>query len=350
MILYTDGTTTQAVNYAPPASTSTNLAGGTANAIPYQTGPDTTTFLPSVSGDAGKVLTSNGTSAPSWSTVSGTASSITGGSAGRVLYQSGTNTTDFTDLGTSNYLLQSNGTAKPTWTTNLSLTSAAFSGAVSAATYYVGNASNYINQSSNEIGFVTGGTQASKFTSSGLGTYNVIATGGIGCGNVAPGNQNLKVKGTFSSQAAAFIESYSGGSTGLGINCVGGSIYAILFQYDGVNVGGITVNPTNTAYNTASDRRLKTDIAPLTNAGSVIDALQPRTFKWNATKKSAKGFIADEFQQVVPDAVIGEPNAIDEKGNPKYQMVDAATPEMIALMVAELQSLRKRVAALEAKT
>jgi hypothetical protein len=122
MILYTDGTTTQAVNYAPPASTATSLAGGTANAIPYQSGPDSTVFLASVSGDAGKVLTSNGTSAPSWTTVSGgggTANAIVGGSAGQVLYQSGTSATNFTATGSSGQILKSNGTSPPSWSSSI---------------------------------------------------------------------------------------------------------------------------------------------------------------------------------------------------------------------------------------
>lgn len=58
-------------NYAQSTLTAgkaTNLAGGAAASIPYQTAADTTAFLASSAGDAGKVLTSNGTSAPSWTT------------------------------------------------------------------------------------------------------------------------------------------------------------------------------------------------------------------------------------------------------------------------------------------
>lgn len=53
---------------ATSATTATNLAGGAAASIPYQSAAGTTTFLASASGDAGKVLQSNGTSAPSWVT------------------------------------------------------------------------------------------------------------------------------------------------------------------------------------------------------------------------------------------------------------------------------------------
>jgi hypothetical protein len=48
--------------------TATNLAGGAAASIPYQSASGTTAFIASVAGDANKVLQSNGTSAPSWVT------------------------------------------------------------------------------------------------------------------------------------------------------------------------------------------------------------------------------------------------------------------------------------------
>ena len=53
---------------ATSATTATNLAGGAAASIPYQSAAGTTAFLASSAGDSGKVLQSNGTSAPSWVT------------------------------------------------------------------------------------------------------------------------------------------------------------------------------------------------------------------------------------------------------------------------------------------
>lgn len=46
------------------ATTATNLAGGIASQIPYQSAAGTTTFIPN--GTSGQILKSNGTSAPSW--------------------------------------------------------------------------------------------------------------------------------------------------------------------------------------------------------------------------------------------------------------------------------------------
>jgi hypothetical protein len=65
------GGSTRWQNVAPSSvtvGTATNLAGGAAASIPYQSGAGATAFLASVAGDAGKVLQSNGTSAPSWVT------------------------------------------------------------------------------------------------------------------------------------------------------------------------------------------------------------------------------------------------------------------------------------------
>ena len=62
-------TTAASATSATTATTSTNLAGGVASQIPYQTGAGTTSFI--ANGTAGQVLLSNGTSAPSWGGVSG---------------------------------------------------------------------------------------------------------------------------------------------------------------------------------------------------------------------------------------------------------------------------------------
>jgi hypothetical protein len=55
-------------NSTVAVGTATNLAGGAAASIPYQSAAGTTAFLASAAGDSGKVLQSNGTSAPSWVT------------------------------------------------------------------------------------------------------------------------------------------------------------------------------------------------------------------------------------------------------------------------------------------
>lgn len=112
-------------------------------------------------------------------------------------------------------------------------------------------------------------------------------------------------------------------------------------------VGSISITGSATAYNTSSDYRLKEHITDLLGSGARIDALRPRSGTWKADGTPFRGFLAHEFAEVYPRAVSGEKDAVDEDGNPIMQAMDAGTPETIADIIAELQSLRQRVAALE---
>ena len=53
--------------YPPVATTATNLAGGIASQIPYQSSANTTAFI--ANGTSGQYLKSNGTAVPSWATI-----------------------------------------------------------------------------------------------------------------------------------------------------------------------------------------------------------------------------------------------------------------------------------------
>ena len=114
-------------------------------------------------------------------------------------------------------------------------------------------------------------------------------------------------------------------------------------------VGSITSTGSVTLYNASSDYRLKNNQAPLTGSGTFIDALQPKTWDWAHDGSKGVGFIAHEFAEVSPSSVTGEKDAVDAEGKPLYQSMQASSAEVIANLVAEIQSLRKRLAALEAK-
>tara|TARA_R110000868_G_scaffold244765_1_gene501198 strand:+ start:36 stop:1547 length:1512 start_codon:yes stop_codon:yes gene_type:complete len=114
----------------------------------------------------------------------------------------------------------------------------------------------------------------------------------------------------------------------------------------GTSIGSITrVTTTNAvAYNTTSDYRLKTVTGAVTGQGARIDALKPIDYQWTDGGQQARGFLAHEFQSVYLNSVIGTKDAVDADGNPVYQSMQAATSEVIADLVAEIQSLRKRLA------
>jgi hypothetical protein len=122
-----NGSTAQTwtLNTATLMATSVNLASGAAGSLPYQTAANATGFL--AIGTNGFVLTSNGT-APTWAAVSGlsagsatTATNLAGGTAGQVPYQTAAGSTSFYGPGTAGQLLVSAGAAAPVYTNTASI-------------------------------------------------------------------------------------------------------------------------------------------------------------------------------------------------------------------------------------
>jgi hypothetical protein len=113
--------------------------------------------------------------------------------------------------------------------------------------------------------------------------------------------------------------------------------------------GSITYNRAGglVAYNTTSDYRAKDIIGPVINPGATIDALKVYEGRMKGATQSRPMLVAHEAQAVAPYSVTGEKDAVNENGTPKFQQMDVSS--LVPLLIAELQSLRARVAQLEAK-
>jgi hypothetical protein len=85
---------------------------------------------------------------------------------------------------------------------------------------------------------------------------------------------------------------------------------------------------------------MKENVQPMTSALSKVVLLKPVTYKWKEEfgGKDGQGFIAHELQEVFPEAVVWEKDAVDEKGDPKYQGVD--TSYLVATLTAAIQELK----------
>lgn len=152
-------------------------------------------------------------------------------------------------------------------------------------------------------------------------------------------------QGTVGVEPGKIIVNHETGSVGIFMRFnLGGSVIGNIAQ----------VGTTQVAYNTTSDRRMKKDIVPMENGISRIEQLNPVYFVWKTDNTPGQGFIADELQQVFPDAVTGEPNAVDAQGKPIYQAVDtsflvATLCAAVKELKAELDSVKAEVEALKAK-
>ena len=143
-------------------------------------------------------------------------------------------------------------------------------------------------------------------------------------------------------------------AAGLKVNRLGSNGDAAKFFRSGVEVGSISVTASATAYNESSDYRLKENIIDIADGITRVKQLQPRRFNFIVdAETTVDGFIAHEAQAVVPEAVTGTHNEVDENGNPVMQGIDKSkfVPLLTAALqeaIAKIETLETKVAALEA--
>jgi hypothetical protein len=129
---------------------------------------------------------------------------------------------------------------------------------------------------------------------------------------------------------------------------------AIDFNHNGSRVGSVQFDNTSTSYNTSSDYRLKENVVADWDATTRLNQLNPVRFNFIANPDTTvDGFLAHEVQSVVPEAISGTHNEVDDDGNPVYQGIDQSklTPLLTKALieaVEKIEQLETRIAALEA--
>jgi len=187
---------------------------------------------------------------------------------------------------------------------------------------------------------------------------------------------NEAEKMQINSVGQVFVGEYTwldaGTKAGLQVAGAGGGPYVIVCKNDdtsgGANqikfldggndiCGTIASNATNntTAYGTSSDYRLKENVTDVSNAISTLKTLKPKTYNFISDPDDTpeNGFLAHELATVVPNAVIGEKDAVTSDGAIEPQQVDYGklTPILTAALqeaIAKIETLETKVAALEA--
>lgn len=213
--------------------------------------------------------------------------------------------------------------------------------------------------------------------------FIVLGDGKVGIGEAAPTeilvvNGNIKGTGNIFIGTTGIPHSQTGttekirisqnelsvannGGAGIKVNRLGSSDGDAVkfFRSGGLNnnnnpCGSISVTAATTAYNESSDYRLKENIVDMTDGITRVKQLQPKRFNFIVDAgTTVDGFIAHEAQAVVPEAVTGTHNEVDENGDPVMQGIDKSkfVPLLTAALqeaIAKIETLETKVAALEA--
>jgi hypothetical protein len=188
----------------------------------------------------------------------------------------------------------------------------------------------FYSDNSDLFAFYTNSTERARIGSNGKFCVNTTDTTGF------PGFL-LVQQATSADEAISVWNSATSGDNNL-----------VKFYTDGgAGRGSITYNRAGglVAYNTTSDYRAKDIIGPVANAGATIDALKVYEGQMKGATQSRPMLVAHEAQAVTPYAVTGDKDAVNDRGDPIFQQMDVSS--LVPLLIAEIQSLRQRVAQLE---
>jgi len=123
--------------------------------------------------------------------------------------------------------------------------------------------------------------------------------------------------------------------------------YPVIFKNTNGIVGTITNQSSGTAFNTSSDYRLKENVDYTFDATTRLKQLKPARFNFIAddTNTLVDGFIAHEVSDIVPEAISGEKDAVNEDGSILPQGIDQS--KLVPLLVKTIQELEARITQLE---
>ena len=211
--------------------------------------------------------------------------------------------------------------------------------------------------------FISSGAECGRFDTSGRLLVGLTGASGFGTlettsfasdgscylarasGNVLVGTTSVPTGGA----STGFSISDNGGKQMVTHGVSGtGNTYVNIYKNANGTVGGIRVSGSSTAYDTSSDYRLKENVVEMTSALDRVNQLQPKRFNFIAdADTTVDGFLAHEVQDIVPEAISGEKDAVDDEGNPEYQGIDQS--KLVPLLTKAIQEQQAQIEALQSE-
>ena len=131
-------------------------------------------------------------------------------------------------------------------------------------------------------------------------------------------------------------------------NSLSGTQTFISFYSQSSGVGTIQTNGSSTSFNTSSDYRLKENVDYTWDATTRLKQLKPARFNFivDETNTLVDGFLAHEVSSIVPEAITGTKDEVDDNGDAVMQGIDQS--KLVPLLIKTIQELEARITALEA--
>ena len=172
----------------------------------------------------------------------------------------------------------------------------------------------------------------------------IDSSGNLLVGKTASSNSTVgfQVVGTTGETVSTMASAVSAQAT-FAVYSTGAAAYRFYVGMDGV------INATNTSINAISDIRLKENVRDLDAGLDKVMALKPRLYDWKEGKganiKNARGFIAQEFEQIFPDLVDDWRDPAPE-GEAPYKSV---RQDLIPVLVKAIQEQQALITSLTAR-
>jgi hypothetical protein len=177
----------------------------------------------------------------------------------------------------------------------------------------------------------TNATERMRITSEG---YVLVGSDTIpGAGTTTIGC-SLGTEGFITAQRAATVGFFGRNNNG--------ELFA--FYRGATQVGNISVTTVLTTYNTTSDYRLKEDLQEF-NGLEKLQAIKVYNYKWKSEDIRMDGVLAHELAEVLPYAVSGEKDGVDEDGKEIMQGVDYS--KIVPVLIKAIQELKTEIDSLK---
>ena len=179
-----------------------------------------------------------------------------------------------------------------------------------------------------------------KFETAGSERMRIHSTGRMSINGTSAGSSHVTIYFASASYSALASQMTDNGS---------GAGFLVCRESDGSTIGQVARNGTSSAvqFLTSSDYRLKENINYDFDATSKLKQLKPCKFTWKNDDSNVvfDGFLAHEVQEIVPYAINGKKDAVDEDGKIEAQSIDKS--DLVPLLVKTIQELEARITALE---